>query len=253
MSEIIFRFNGELNDFLPPDRRMRGFASRFKGRESIKDKIEALGVPHSEVDFILVNGKSVAFNYILDNGDHIGVYPWIETLDVPGITHLMHMPTGSPRFIADQNIHDIVKIMRALGLDVFQDQIFSPEELVHISINEKRIILSTSRQLLKRKRVVHGFFIRQGNREAQIQKIVNRLSLKNRCKPFSRCLICNTLLEMVEKESVWERIPPKTRNHCNDFARCLSCNRIYWKGTHYQKIKEKVDRILSSANLDDLA
>ena len=246
MSEIKCRFHGELNDFLPPARRRRRFISGFQGRESVKDKIEALGVPHTEVDVILVNGKSVDFNYILRNGDHIGVYPELETPNMPpGTRHLQHMPKGNPRFIADNNIHDMVKIMRALGLDVSENPILSPEEMVNNAINEKRVLLSSNRRLLKRKRLVHGIFIRPGNREAQIQKIVNRLSLKSRCKPFSRCLVCNTLLQAVEKVSVWDRIPPKTRSRCNDFARCLSCDRIYWKGTHYEKIKEKVDRILS--------
>lgn len=245
MSEIVCRFYGELNDFLPLACRKHDFKSKFKGRESVKDKIEAMGVPHTEVDVILVNGRSVGFDYILEDGDHMGVYPGMETLNMRGITHLGQIPTGNPRFIADGNIHDVVKTMRALGLDVFEDATLSPEEIVHMSIHEKRIVLSKNRQLLKRRRVVHGIFIRHGEVQVQVRKIVNRLSLKNRCTPFSRCFICNTLLEKVLKENVWERIPPKTRKRCDDFARCPSCDRIYWKGTHYEKIKEKVDRILS--------
>jgi uncharacterized protein len=135
--------------------------------------------------------------------------------------------------------------MRALGLDVFEDLTLSPKEIVHMSRNEKRTILTGSPNLLKRKRVTHGIFIRSGNREEQIRRIVDRLSLKDLCRPFSRCLICNTLLEVVAKDVVWERIPMKTRRHCNDFARCPSCDRLFWKGTHYEKIKAKVDRILS--------
>lgn len=250
MPEIICRFYEELNDLLPHVCRRRDFRSEFKGRESVKDKVEALGVPHTEVDVILVNGRSVGFDYILENGDYISVYPMTETLKMPDITHLKCLPTGSPRFIADINIHDIARTMRALGLDVFQDSTLSPQEIVDISINEKRIILSTNRQLLKRKRVVHGIFIRQGNRESQVQKIVCSLSLKGLCKPFSRCLLCNTILKMVVKESVWERIPPNTRNHCSDFSRCPSCDRLYWKGTHYRKIRDKVDRIMGSTSLD---
>lgn len=250
MSEIICRFYKELNDFLPSVCRRLDFKSEFKGRESVKDKVEALGVPHTEVDVILVNGRSMGFDYILKNGDYVSVYPITKPLKMPGVTHLKCLPTGSPRFIADINIHDIAKTMRALGLDVFQDSTLSPQEIVDISIHEKRIILTTSRQLLKRKRVVHGIFIRQDNRESQIQKIVNCFSLKGLCKPFSRCLLCNTILDMVAKESVWERIPPKTRHRCNDFARCPSCDRLYWKGTHYRKIRDKVDRIMGATSLD---
>jgi len=247
--KVTCRFHGELNEFLPPVRRMHEFESRFKGRESIKDKIEALGAPHTEVDVILVNGRSMGFDHILEDGDVIDVYPSAETPVMSGVRHLKHLPMGSPRFIADINIHDVVKMMRALGLDVLEDRTFSFEELIEISVDEGRILLSSSKELLKRKRIVHGIFIWQGNREAQIQKIVDDLSLKRLCKPFSRCLLCNTLLEFVPKEIVWERIPPKTRKRVSEFARCPACDRLYWKGTHYRKIKKKVDRILFPISL----
>ena len=84
MPEVTFRFYEELNDFLPAGKRKRDFQSPFKGRESIKDKIEALGVPHTEVDLILVNGNSVDFGYILQDRDRISVYPVFETLDIQG-------------------------------------------------------------------------------------------------------------------------------------------------------------------------
>lgn len=242
--KITFRFYEELNDFLPNHLRKRDFGSKFKGRQSVKDKIESLGVPHTEVDLILVNGKSVDFGYILEDGDQISVYPVFETLDIQGVTRLRRLPLRRPRFIADVNIHDIVKTMRLLGLDVFEDKTLSPDEIVHISRKERRIILTGSPNLLKRRGVTHGIFIRSGNREEQIRRIVERLSLKDLCRPFSRCLLCNTLLEAVEKEAVRERIPPKTRRRCSDFARCPSCDKLFWRGNHYEKIEVKVDRIL---------
>lgn len=242
--KITCRFYGELNLFLPNHLKWRDFKVGFKGRESVKDKIEALGVPHTEVDLILVNGKSVDFSHILKDGDNIGVYPVFETPDIQGFIHLSCMPLGKIRFIADVNIHDIVKIMRALGLDVVEDLTLSPEEIVHISKEEERTILTGSKALLKRRRVTHGIFIRPGNREEQIQRIVVRLSLRDLCRPFSRCLLCNTLLEAVAKDAVWERIPPKTRRRFNDFARCPSCGRLFWKGSHYEQIGAKVERIL---------
>lgn len=244
MMKITCRFYEALNDFLPTHLQKRAFIGTFKGRVSVKDKIEALGVPHTEVDLILVNGNSVDFSYILQDGDQISIYPVFETLDIEGVTRLRPMPLGNPKFIADVNIHDIVKTMRALGLDVFEDVTLSHREIVRISRKENRTILTGSPNLLKRKQVTHGIFIRPGNREEQVRRIVDRLSLPDLCNPFSRCLRCNTLLEGVAKDLVWERIPPKTRRHCKDFARCPTCDRLFWKGTHYQKIKAKVDRIL---------
>ncbi len=246
MGRITFRIHGDLNDFLPYALRNRAFQSRFKGRESVKDKIEALGVPHPEVDVILVDGRSVGFDYILEDGDNISVYPLAESAALKGIVHLKPLPVGKPRFIGESNIYDVVKTMRALGLDVVEDSALSPSEIIDKALNEGRIILSSSRQLLKQKRVVHGIFIREGNRELQIQRIVDSLSLKEICRPFSRCLLCNTPLERVAKEKAWERIPPGSRSRCDEFAGCPSCDKLYWRGTHYQKIKAKVDRILSA-------
>ncbi len=244
MPKIMCRFYGELNDFLPTARQERKFCSPFKGRESVKDKVEALGIPHTEVDVIVVNDQSVRFDYILENGDDINVYPWAEAIMMPEVIHLKRLPAEPSRFVADINIRDVVKTMRALGLDVLEGPTLSADKIIDKSLKDGRILLSGSRELLKRKRVEYGIFIRRDHREAQIQRIIEVLSLKSNCSPFTRCLLCNTSLEKVSKESVWERIPPKTRRRCNNFARCPSCDRLYWKGTHYQKIKAKVDRIL---------
>jgi uncharacterized protein with PIN domain len=245
MPEIMCRFYGELNDFLPTAGQKQKFCSPFKGRESVKDKVEALGIPHTEVDVIVVNGQSVGFDYILENGDDISVYPWTEAIMLPKVTRLKRLPADPSRFVADINIRDVVKTMRSLGLDVLEDPTLSAKEIIDISLKDGRIILSGSRQLLKRKRVAYGIFIRRDHREAQIQRIIKMLSLKSHCSPFTRCFLCNTNLEKVSKESVWKRIPPRTRRRCNTFARCPSCDRLYWNGTHYQKIRAKVDRILA--------
>ena len=82
MYNIIIRFYEELNDFLPEDRRKRDIDFSFQGKRSVKDLIESFGVPHVEVDLILVNGKSVDFSYIVNDGDRISVYPVFETISI---------------------------------------------------------------------------------------------------------------------------------------------------------------------------
>ena len=77
-----FRFYEELNDFLRPEQRYQTVSYRFDGQPGIKDPIEALGVPHVEVDLIVVNGASVGFDYRLQDGDRVAVYPKFESLDV---------------------------------------------------------------------------------------------------------------------------------------------------------------------------
>ena len=243
--EVMFRFYEELNDFLPAQRRKRDFQVGFKGRESVKDMIEALGVPHTEVDLILVNGKSVDFRYIIQHGDRISVYPTFESLDIRDVTHLREIPLRQTRFIADINIRDVVKYMRALGLDVYYDASLSLREIIRISKRENRTILTKSRKLLKFRDVTHGIFIRPGTTVEQIRGIIDYLSLRELIEPFSRCLQCNKPLVGVSKDRILDRIPPKTREFCDEYSYCKACDSIYWKGTHYMKIKKVIDEILS--------
>ena len=246
MPEVIFRFYEELNDFLPARRRKRDFQVDFKGRESVKDMIEALGVPHTEVDLVLVNGKSVDFGCIIQDKDRISVYPLFESLDIRDVTRLREIPLRQTRFIADIYIRDIVKYMRAMGLDVYYDTSLSPREIIRISKRENRTILTKSRKLLKFRDVTHGIFIRPGTTVEQIRGIIDYLSLRGVMEPFSKCLQCNKFLVRVSKERILDRIPPKTREFCDEYSYCKACDRIYWKGTHYMKIKKVVDEILGS-------
>jgi len=245
MPAVIFRFYEELNHFLAEERRKRDFEAAFKGRQSVKDMIEALGVPHTEVDLILVNGESVGFGYILQEGDRISVYPVFESLDIRDVTHLREAPLRENRFIADINMDDIVKYMRALGLDVYCDHSLCPRDIIRASKEENRTILTRGRKLLKYKDVTHGIFIRPGTITRQIRAIIDLLSLRATITPFSRCLRCNSPLVRVSKESVFDRIPPKARAFYDEYSYCSRCDRIYWKGTHFVKIKKMVDEILA--------
>ncbi len=244
MPEVTFRFYEELNDFLPAGKRKRDFQTSFKGRESIKDKIEALGIPHTEVDLILANGNSVDFAYILQDRDRISVYPVFETLDIQDVAHLREAPLRQTRFVADGNLGKVVKILRALGLDVVSFPSLTPRQIVEISKTEKRTILTRSRNLLKLKDVTHGIFLRPGTTTEQVRYVLDFLSLKDRVKPFSRCLLCNTTLEDVPKAEVYHRIPPKTREVCDTYAYCASCDKLFWKGTHYAKMEAVIKEIL---------
>jgi len=244
MPKGTFRFYEELNDFLPKHRRKTDFEATFKGKRSIKDMIEALGVPHTEIDLILVNGNSVDFNYILQDEDRVSVYPVFESLNITNVTRLRKIPLRRTKFIADINIGDIVKYMRVLGLDLYYDPLLSTREIIEISKRENRVILTKSRKLLKFKDVSHGIFIRPGTTTEQIRRIIDCLDIKDNIKPFSRCLRCNTLLNIVLKEKIIDRIPPKTKEFCNEYVQCRSCNKIYWKGTHFINMEKVVGQIL---------
>ena len=179
MAKATFRFYEELNDFLPRHRRKTDFEAAFKGKRSIKDMIEDLGVPHTEIDLILVNGNSVDFNYILQDEDRVSVYPVFESFDIANVTRLRKIPLRRPRFIGDINLGDVVKYMRGLGLDVYFDPLLSSQEIIEISKKENRIILTKSRKFLKFKDVSHGIFIRPGTTAEQVRRIIDRLDIKN--------------------------------------------------------------------------
>lgn len=175
----MFRFYEELNDFLPKQRRKVDFEAAFKGKRSIKDMIEALGVPHTEIDLILVNGKSKDFSYIIQDGNRVSVYPVFESLDIEDVTRLRKIPLRRTKFIADINLGDIVRYMRALGLDVYFDPSLSHRKIIEISGRENRIILTRSKKLLKFREITHGIFVRPGTTERAIKWILGYLDIKD--------------------------------------------------------------------------
>ena len=207
MPKVTFRFYEELNDFLPKHKRKTDFEAEFKGKRSIKDMIEALGVPHTEIDLILVNGKSVDFNYTLQDNDRISVYPVFESFNIKGVTLVRKTPLRRHKFIADINLGNIVKYMRVLGFDLYYDSLLSTRKIIEISKRENRIILTKSRRLLKLKKVTHGVFIHPGTTTEQIRQIIDYLDIKDNIKPFSRCLRCNTQLKIISNEKCLNRTP----------------------------------------------
>jgi uncharacterized protein with PIN domain len=186
----------------------------------------------------------VDFGYFLQDGDRVSVYPVFESVNVENVTRLRQIPLRKTRFVADINLGDIVKYMRALGYDVHFDPSLSNREIIKISKKENRIILTKSRQLLKFKEVTHGVFVRPGTLEQQIRRIIDYLDIRHLITPFSRCLCCNGLLRSISKEIIADRISPMTREFCDEYVHCESCDKIYWKGTYYLKMLKVLDRIL---------
>ena len=243
MPKAVLRFYSELNDLLPEHRRSTEFEAGFKDKRSIKDMIESLGVPHTEIDIIIANEDSVDFNYILREGDRIRVYPAFAEPDKKTV-HLRPSPFYNTRFIADTNLGNIARYMRVLGFDTCFDPSLSTRAIIELSLKEDRIIITKSRRLLKFRDVTYGILLRPGTSEAQIKNILFRLGIKDRVKPFSRCLRCNSILIRVEKKKIIDRIPLKTRSFCNEYSHCESCDKIYWEGTHVFEMKKVINRLL---------
>jgi len=248
VSQARFRFYAELNDFLPPNKRQVEFAHPFKGRVSVKDMIEALGVPHTEIDLILVNGESVDFTYLVQDGDRVSVYPMFESFDIAPLVRVRPKPLRDPRFVLDTHLGKLAAYLRMLGFDTLYRNDYDDDELAHISSTERRTLLTKDRGLLKRNMVTHGYCVRETNPRRQLAEVVRRFDLYRLVTPFQRCIRCNGLLEPVPKEAILDRLPPQTARYYDEFHLCRACGQVYWKGSHTARMERLIAEVLAQEN-----
>ena len=243
-----FRFYEELNDFLPAAQHKRDIEYRFDGQPGIKDPIETLGVPHSEVDLILVNNVSVGFDYKLKNGDRVAVYPVFESLDISPLQRLRPRPLRRTAFVVDVNLGKLARRLRMLGFDTVYDNCYQDREIVDIALRDQRIILTRDRRLLFHRVVTHGYWVRSDDSDTQLEEVMRRLDLVAQVRPLQRCLDCNGEIEAVEREEVWDSLEPLTRRFYQRFYRCPDCSKVYWEGSHVDNmsgvIRQLIDRRL---------
>lgn len=234
-----FRFYEELNDFLPPEQRKRTIPYRFSGHPGIKDPIEAFGVPHPEVELIVVNGQSVGFAYQLQAGDRVAVYPIFESLDISPLIKLREKPLRNPRFVLDVNLGKLAKRMRMLGFDSLYRNDYQDAELVNIAVDEQRIVLTRDRRLLHAKKISHGYWVRAVDVESQVDEVLRRFDLYGSIQLFARCLVCNGVLAPVAKADILDRLEPNTLLYYEVFLQCADCRRIYWEGSHIENMRRR--------------
>lgn len=241
-----FRFYAELNDFLPEDRRFVTFDRGFELDSSVKDMIESLGVPHTEVDLVVVNGESVDWSHRVADGDLISVYPVFESFDISPVIRLRPEPLRDPRFVLDGHLGQLARYLRLLGFDTAYRNHAQDAELAEISSNEHRILLTRDVGLLKRKSITHGSFVRATDPEKQLVEVVQRWHLAGGVAPFTRCMNCNGRLVLVEKSDVIDELEPNTAAYYDEFRRCEECGRVYWKGSHYERLLLLIERVLGN-------
>lgn len=232
----LFRFYEELNDFLPEERRKCDFEIEIDRSRSVKDAIESAGVPHTEVDLILVDGRSVDFTHLLRGGERVAVYPMFEALDIAPLVRLRPLPLRDPRFVADGHLGKLARHLRMAGFDTLWSNEWDDDAIVNISAVQKRTILTRDKGMLRRKDVDRGYFVRAIESEAQLAEVVRALQLEGMLAPFTRCRECNTVLEDVSRDAVLDRLPEKVREAYTRFKRCPGCARVYWEGTHFARM-----------------
>ena len=243
-----FRFYEELNDFLPQERRRRHFLFEYRGNPSVKDSIEAIGVPHREVDLILVNSRSVGFSYKLKNEDSISVYPVFESIDISPVVHLRERPLRELKFIADVHLGKLTRYLRLCGYDTFYRTDLDDNEIIELAVSDKRVILTRDKEMLKSKKITHGFWIRSQHPRIQLEEVFRRLDIKKPKALFTRCMECNGLLREIEKKEILDRLLPMTRRYYRKFKICDDCNRIYWNGSHYRNMKREIKTLFLKTN-----
>lgn len=246
-----FRFYAELGDLLRPDRRGVTFVHEFDDRPAVKDVIESLGVPHTEVDLVLADGEPVDFSWRLRDGARVSVYPVFESIDIAPVTRVRPVPLREVRLVVDGHLGRLARYLRMLGLDVSYRADVSDEDLARLAAGERRILLTRDAELLKRRLVTHGYRVRESSPRRQLAEVVRRLDLARALAPFTRCLVCNDLLVPVGKDQVLQELPPRVREGQETFRRCPSCRRVYWPGSHHRRMERLVAEVTPRGALPD--
>jgi uncharacterized protein with PIN domain len=231
MSRAYFSFAGRLKDFLPRDQREQILRVDFRGRQSVKHLAESLGVPHPEIGRVLVNGQEGSLSIITQDGNQVEVYP---------------VPNGcpiEPRFLLDNHLGRLAAYLRMLGFDCLYHNDYDDQELAELIQRDERILLSRDRRLLMRNVVVHGYCPRSLEPLEQLTEVIHRFDLLKRITPFHRCLRCNHPLETIAKEAVLDQLEPLTQLYFDEFQICPACQQIYWKGSHYDRMRALIERM----------
>ena len=246
MPAVEFRFYEELNDFLPRERSKRSFVVDCAAKANIKHAIEALGVPHTEVELVLLNGESVDLTRALHDGDRVSVYPKFEAFDVRPALRIRAQPLRDTRFIADAHLGRLARYLRFLGYDTLYRNAWSDRELVAIAAQQQRILLTRDRAALMHRALTHGCYLRDDDPLAQLAALAQRLDLAADGKRRSRCMLCNEPLHAVKKEEIADRLLPATRANHEQFWQCQACERIYWRGSHWQRLHRSLNAAMTT-------
>ncbi len=235
MARAYFRFYAELNDFLPPESRGKRLERYFDVIGPVKDLIESFGVPHTEVDLVLINGESAAFSRPVRDGDRISVYPVFASIDVSSVSQVRPLPLRAPWFVLDVHLGRLAAYLRMGGFDALYRNNASDSDLVAVVGRDRRVLLTRDRYLLMRSDVDRGYWVRSTNPQQQLMEVVRRFDLLDRMQPFTRCMKCNGSLELVRRDDILDRLPAKVQGK-QDFRLCSGCGALYWEGTHHARM-----------------
>ncbi len=242
---VRLKFHGGLTFFLKP--KNSGIIERvLTEKSSVKDVIESCGVPHPEVDLVLVDREPVDFLFQLKHSAEVDVYPIDQ---MPTLFPEKRLQTrGLVMFIADGHLGKLVRDLRLLGFDVLYDRYAEDRQLLDlVKIDNRRALLTRDRRLLMHAAVRHGYYLRSQDPLEQTIELIRRFKLSAAIDPFTRCLRCNAPLKEVQKSEVVQTLEPLTRIYYERFRLCTGCAQVYWAGSHFSKLERRLKEILAHA------
>ena len=237
---VVLSFYGDLGFFVQPKERHQPITRTLTHKTSIKDLIESCGVPHPEVDLIIVNGRPVDFTFQVEADLAVDVHP--SSTELFPTFRLQERNVRA--FVADGHLGKLARDLRLLGIDVSYGHNPTDRELLATMAQENRALLTRDRPLLMHRMVRTGYYPRSQRPIEQTVEVVRRFGLAESLTPFVRCLRCNGLLTKVSKEVVIEQLEPLTRLYYDDFQRCPACGQSYWRGSHVARLEERLEAIL---------
>ena len=211
-------------------------------RSSLKDIIESLGVPHTEIGAIEINGEDMEFGFVPRQSCRIVLYPIAFPFDVTLSSILRPDPLKKLRFIVDVNVGKLAVLLRMIGMNTAYNNEFTDSEIARKAESDGRVVLSKDIGLLKRKQIHYGRYVRAIHPDDQLKEIINFFGIQRKLFPFSRCVRCNTKLVPVDKKDVLNRLEPNTQKYFNHFKLCTTCNRIFWKGSHHESMEKRLKK-----------
>jgi len=247
----VFEFHDELNEFLPMSRRGRCNQYLFDKTPSVKDAVEAQGVPHTEVGLITVNHVPIGFGYHCRDTDRFDVYPVNSGVTAEPRVLLRPEPMTCSGFILDVHLGKLARLMRLMGFDTLYRNDYDDPEIVRLSIAENRAVITRDRALLHARVIDYGYCIMSTDATEQLSGVIRRFNLQNSIVPFSRCLACNGKLYPVDKASIITQLEPLTIQFFDTFFRCNDCGKVYWRGSHAEKLEKTVSRFTESESVSE--
>ncbi|WP_176761300.1 Mut7-C RNAse domain-containing protein [Desulforhopalus singaporensis] len=240
---LYFIFKGDLHTLFSAKKRPSSFSLSLTRKASIKDIIEAFGIPHTEVGKIEAGGTEVDFTFCPEHSQTVVVFPF-DFRTTQKLPTLLHPEIGKPiRFMVDRTVLKLGRNLRLAGFDTTVAPAKSFRQTGLQAEREGRIIATRNRDLLKCAQVRHGQLIRSQDHRIQIGEVCDRYGLRRKMNIFTRCPECNAILAKVAKDDILHLLEPLTQKYYTSFMRCVGCRKIYWRGSHHHKMSVFMDQI----------